>query len=330
MWWNMLCQLLLSIRWPSARRRRPTLPWRRLAFRPQLEALETLVLPDAVSWASQVNGDWAETAKWTPHAPMPGDNVTIGYNVMVTHSGGADAVSSLYLLAGTLAFTGGSLTTGTVLASGTLNLSGGSLIAATVSGSGTLNLSGGTLFNAAVAVGTTLTGTTSGGTLNNVTLNGNLDLMTNNGARVSVSSSLTVNGTIFVGRADGSTHGTVTLNDSASIGGTGAIRFGASASNALIGGTISHSPTTSAALDLSTNRGAQMTVTGAVTLAHDLQLNQSTVFIGDSGGTLAGQLLFQGNRQLNGSGTIVFSAFNSTSNGNQLSGSTLEIGRAHV
>jgi hypothetical protein len=164
--------------------------------------------------------------------------------------GGALTLGGTWTNTGTLSASGGSLTfngnatwsTASALtaASATVSFAAGALTAPDgtpllLSGSGsTWQLAGGFLSGTVTLDSrVTLLGTTSGGGLTNVSLTGNLDLATNNGAVVTVSNGLTLSGTIFVGNTGGNTNGSLIFNTTETIGGTGDILFGASASNAL-------------------------------------------------------------------------------------------------
>jgi hypothetical protein len=177
---------------PVRRRRR------RLYTLPLVESLERRVVLSSVSWINPKGGDWDTAGNWSTGAvPTAGDDVTISIAVSnpITHNtSAADSVHS-------------------VTSADPIVLSGGSLsIAAASTFSNTVTLSGGTLAGGPISMtnGATLVGTNhsgQGGTLAGVTLDGTLDLATNNAANVTVTGGLTLNGTIAIGNATASTLG---------------------------------------------------------------------------------------------------------------------------
>jgi len=207
------------LRWPSGRRNRLH----------DLERLEDRVLPVTINWTGLASGDWAAAANWTDTSgvhrlPISTDDVFIGGGNTVTHSTGSDTIHSL-------------------LSNGALVLSGGALTdTTTLEATSTFTLSGGTLNQATVAADTTITGTGSGGSLGAVTLQGILDLRTNNGASVSVSGGLTLDGaTVQLGHPDGSTYGRINFSGAAqALDGTtahpGTILMGSNINNGLVVG----------------------------------------------------------------------------------------------
>lgn len=76
-----------------------------------------------------------------------------------------------------------------------------------------------------------MVGTTAGGTLSNLTLDGNLDLQTNNAATATITNGMNLKGDIFVGNSGGSTYGILSFSGNEDVGGIGNILFGANASN---------------------------------------------------------------------------------------------------
>ncbi len=209
---------------PSHKERRPG-GRRRFAYRPWLEALEELVMPDAVRWINPAGGDWGVAANWDAgHVPGPGDDATIDLSgITVTHSTGTDSVNSLLVTGATFSLSGGALQTGVVQ----------------LQGAGTLfKLSGGTLQNATVSEtpDAQMIGTTAGGTLDGVTLNGNLDLTQTSNVVAGVRDGLLLNGAILVGNAAGNAYGVLDFLNNETIDGTGgggSIQLGGSASNRL-------------------------------------------------------------------------------------------------
>src|SRR5580658_9047866 len=172
-----------------------------------------------VTWVAG-NGDWSVSANWSTGAlPGAGDDAVIpaGTAITVTHSTGADTISSL---TSQQAFV----------------LSGGSLtVSNTVQVNKTFTLSGGTLVGADVLQGTNGAGVTvSSGTMNGVTLNCSLDVGNSyNGADLNVLGGLTVNGTILLGNPDNGTYGGLSFASTETLGGDAAVVFGQSGCNAL-------------------------------------------------------------------------------------------------
>src|SRR5271166_4215928 len=119
-----------------------------------LECLEDRIAPATYTWNNPNGGDWSTVSNWTVNnvvaTQLPGanDDAVINLanpNVTITHSGGADTISSL-------------------VSNAAIKLSGGALnVTGTVQVNNTFTLSGGTLGSATVQAGTTITGTTAGG-----------------------------------------------------------------------------------------------------------------------------------------------------------------------
>jgi hypothetical protein len=88
-------------------------------FSPELELLESKVLPSAVAtptiaWTAGTSGDWSDFASWTDdhgihRLPGPSDNVSIAPGITVDHYSGVDTVQSIQAL-GNLRIDGGTLT----------------------------------------------------------------------------------------------------------------------------------------------------------------------------------------------------------------------------
>ena len=218
-----------------------------------------------ISWIAG-DGDWNDPANWsTGVLPGPNDDVLIdrpGVSVTITRSTGSTTIKSLQFQE-SLVVSGGSLTitnsivnggTVTVSGSGILNL-GGSFTAADLGSinssggivnlTGTLNNAGSTLtLNATtgswrLAGGTISGGTiaTSGGakllatfsgTLDGVTVNGDLDLVSNSSfLQATITNGLTLNGTAFVGTPSNIGYGSaLSFKGTQSLSGTGAVAFG--------------------------------------------------------------------------------------------------------
>jgi hypothetical protein len=203
------------------------------AFRPRVEALESLTLLSTVSWVGG-SGDWQNPNNWNDdkgmaRLPGPNDDAVIDVpGISVSHSAAIDSVRSLET------------------SNGTFDLSGGTLrVATTLQGNSTFRISGGaTLANANVQSGTTVTGTSSGGRLDRVTLNGDLDMTTSSSISLTITNGLTLNGTASLGNFIGTTSGFLSFSGDQVLGGGGAIVFGGSDSNTLsIGsGTLTIGP----------------------------------------------------------------------------------------
>ena len=274
---NSLRDLLLRLRRPSRTERRKGGCRRRFGYRPWLEALEELVMPDAVRWINPAGGDWGVAANWDAgHVPGPGDDATIDLGgITVTHSTGTDSVNSLSV------------------AGATFNLSGGVLQARAVQlqGAGTLfKLSGGTLQNAIVSEtpDAQMVGTTAGGVLDGVTLNGNLDLTQAGNVGVGLRNSLLLNGTILVGNAAGTTYGTISLLNNETIDGTGSggsIQLGGSGNNRL----FLYDPGAAVAVTFGPNltvHGANGSLVSQYGHAGSGFSNQGTITADTAGGTI--------------------------------------------
>jgi RHS repeat-associated protein len=195
---------------------------------PFLERLESRLVLSSVSWINPNGGDWDTATNWSGGmVPKATDNVAIGIAVSnpITHdTSAADSVRS-------------------VTSSDPIVLSGGSLsIESASTFSSTVTLAGGTLAGGPISLtnGATLVGVTdinydSSGTLSAVTLDGTLDLATNNGANVAVTGGLTLNGTIEIGdnASSNPTYGELNFVGAQTLSGTGSIVFAAAGSNAI-------------------------------------------------------------------------------------------------
>ncbi len=187
-----------------------------LRSRLQLLDLEQRVLLSVVIWKNLAGGDWSVAGNWDlGRLPGPTDDVLIpnlGF-FSVTHARGSDTVHSL-------------------TADRPLILSGGTLtVAGSVRAGSPISLSGGTLSKAIVAIGTTLTGSSSGGTLDQVTLNGNLDLAGVPEATAVITGGLTLNGTVTLGDNTTTNAGVLHVAGAQTLSGTGTIQFGHAAKN---------------------------------------------------------------------------------------------------
>ena len=160
--------------------------------RPRLELLEDRIAPAMIVWGNSSGGDWDTAANWHGGVkPGPADDAVINIAVTnpITHSQNtADVIKSL-----------------SVTANAPVNLGNGTLqIAGTLASDGSFTIAGGTLRNATVSAGTTITAANGGNTLSDVTFDGTLDMGSVYGAKMTVTSGLTLNGTILLGSADGS------------------------------------------------------------------------------------------------------------------------------
>ena len=188
---------------------------RRLVHSTLIEWPDCRVVLSSVSWINPNGGDWDTASNWSSDTvPTAADDVTISIAVSnpITHDAGtADAVNS-------------------VTSDDPIVLSAGSLsIAAASTFSDTVTLSGGTLSGGPISTnGATLVGTYngSGGTLAGVTLDGTLDLATNNQANVTVTGGLTLNGTIDLDNFWGTTRGQLRFVGAQTLGGSGSVLFG--------------------------------------------------------------------------------------------------------
>ncbi len=224
-------------RFPSFGRPQAGLGSRRaetLRSRLAVEDLERRVLLSVITWTNPSGGDWSVATNWDlRRLPNSTDDVVINDtgNFSVTHQSGSDTVHSL-------------------TANRPFTLSGGTLtIAGTVQAGGPFALAGGTLSHAAVAAGTTLTGTSLGGTLDQVTLNGRLNLTAPSDAKgpptTLITGGLVLNGgTIAVGDGTAANPGVLHFDGMQTLGGTGTIQFGRDPMNTLwtTGGSLTIGP----------------------------------------------------------------------------------------
>ncbi|HUY35813.1 MAG TPA: Ig-like domain repeat protein [Pirellulales bacterium] len=261
-------------------RRRWGWPWPVVWLR--LERLEDRALLATFDWTGAAGTtDWDTAGNWSvggaAATTLPGsaDDVVINSstNTAVVHGANVfDQVNSITLSSpDSLTLSAGTLQ---VVAGG----SGGSL-----SGNGTFDLAGGTLSDAVVAAGATVTAATQPGTLNGVTLDGTLDLATNNGAVAHVSSGLTLGngGLIEIGNTAGSTFGNLFFDGANTLGvtsgATGTIVLGANTNNIF-------SELGAQALTIAsgvTIKGAD----GAIGSGNGTLTNQGTIDADTSGGT---------------------------------------------
>ncbi|MBI5755929.1 MAG: tandem-95 repeat protein, partial [Nitrospirae bacterium] len=139
--------------------------------------------PDTVNWITNANGLWQTAGNWsTGVLPGPSDDVCIDVpgDITVTHSQGADSISSLRSNEA-IVLSGGSISiANSAVLSGALTLSGGTLTGAanvislglftitsgTLGGSGTVTVTGTMTWASGTMTGTGTTVIAAGGTLN--------------------------------------------------------------------------------------------------------------------------------------------------------------------
>ncbi len=173
-----------------------------------------------VSWIGG-SGDWNTVSNWSTGA-LPGsdDDVLIGAgsSITVTHSSGTHAVKSIQSQQA-FVLSGGLLTvSNTVQVNSTFTLAGGSLVQATV-----LQGTNGASFVVNVS-----------GTLDGVTVNGMLDVgNTVNGAQLTVTNGLGLNGTALMGNPTNQWPGNIIFTGSQTLSGNGTVVFGLNGYNAL-------------------------------------------------------------------------------------------------
>jgi hypothetical protein len=261
------------------------------------------------------------TITFGPNLTIHGKTGTIGGNTTYVNQGmvAADTAGGTITInptswssSGTLRASGGTLSlnsnwssSGLIdVSAGTLNLGGSfptpsgsySRTGGTVNLTGILNNASNTLALNANAGSWNFTGrinngtvTESGGglvvtnapTLNGVTLNGDLDLMTVNGAIVHLLNGLTLNGTLRQGNAAGSTYGLVYFDNSETIdssSGTGNILLGGSGINQLL----------PAVGGLTVTFGPNLTIHGKTGTigSNSTYVNQGTIAADTAGGTI--------------------------------------------
>jgi hypothetical protein len=192
-------------------------------IRPSLEQLEDRTLLSTISWINPAGGDWDTASNWMDdqgvnRLPDSSDNAVINQpgSITITHGQGIDSINSLQ-------------------SNQSLVVSGGTLaVTTTLQDTSTFLLAGGTLQRATITSDTTLTGTGSSGTLDGVTMNGNLDLATNNNAQLGVVDGLTINSTVTLGQADGSTAGQMFFLNTETLAAQGASCWAAPATTSWI------------------------------------------------------------------------------------------------
>src|SRR5205823_2808056 len=164
----------------------------------------------------------ATLTDWTGSGPIAATGGTVNFGGTWSDSG------PVTLTAGTLNFYGSGTFTATITSDAASAVEFyGAITTVTLTGGARVGLSGGTLYDGTLTLdpGQTLH-VDSGGTLSNLTLSGNLDLATTNGASVHITNGLTLDGTASVGAANGSTYGGMYFDGTQTIGGNGSIVFG--------------------------------------------------------------------------------------------------------
>ena len=203
----------LSVRTPHSlpsRRRRPAPGW----CCALVVLLATLAVRAAtVTWTGG-SGDWSTPADWSTGAlPGTNDDVVIGPGpaTIVTHSSGADAVRS-------------------IRSEQAFVLSGGSLaVSSLFQADGGITVSGGTIYGGTVVVSNGASLVVASGTLDRVTVDGLLDVgRTANGASLTVTNGLVLNGTAYVGSPTLSAYGAIGFAGTQTLGGNGTVLFGTS------------------------------------------------------------------------------------------------------
>ena len=252
-------------------------------FMPSLNILAALLIACSmcaatVTWTNATGGDWSNTNNWSTGAlPGAGDDVIIppGSPITVTHSTGTDTIHSLQ---NNQAFT----------------LSGGSLaIATTLLASNTVTLAGGTLTTATVVTTNGASLVVSSGKFDGVTVNGTLDVGNSvNGAALTVTNGLALNGTALVGNPTNSWTGVISFAGSQTLGGSGTVVFG----NAFYGYNAL----------LVANGGTTLTIGSGITIEGQ---NGSIGYSPWEGGAQNGSVVNQGTIQADVSGgTIAINA----------------------
>ena len=194
----------------------------------------TLVVGGPVSWTwnGSVSTDWFNPNNWTPvGVPGPNDTVnfasgTINLTAPVTFSGQFNW-SGGTLSGNPLTITSNAMVdvSGSAFLSGTLNSTNATVgIIGTVA---SLTLTGGTILGGTVVATNGASLIVSSGTLDGVTFNGMLDVgNTYNGAVLTVTDGLVLDGTALVGNPTNTWTGQINFVGSQSLGGNGTIVFG--------------------------------------------------------------------------------------------------------
>ncbi len=238
-----------------------------------------LLRAGTVTWIGG-SGDWADATKWSGGSlPGPNDDAVIDTS-------------------------NGSIT---VTISGTVQV-------ASIQCQETLLLSGGAIQGASVTIGGDGSLVVQSGTLDGVTLNGILDVgSTYNGANLTVTNGLVLNGTAWVGNPTNDLHGAISFGGNQVLGGNGRVVFGGSGNNALL---VAKAGTTLVIGSGMTVRGQSGTI-GATgypwyTPANVAVVNQGTISGNQAGTTItvAGSSFNNAGKlsQAGGGGTVSVSA----------------------
>ena len=275
----------------------------------------TYTTANAVSWVGPSSGDWATASNWSSAVlPGPGDDVTIGSGVTVTHSSGSDSVHSL-TVSGSLVLSGGSLAVAATSSVSNLTLSGG-----TLSGTGTLNITSFT-WSGGTQSGTGVTALGGSSTLDSSTL-----ALILSGRTVTNSGSLTWNGTNALQLNSGAAWNNLSQstfqvhNDATVTAAVGTGTFANAGTFTKSGGT---GTTTFTSLVAFNNTGSVNIQTGTLSLAAG---SNSGGILLSSGATLnfAGSYTLTTGSAIGDSGAVVFSGGTTTVAGS-ITASTITI-----
>ncbi|MCY2990994.1 MAG: malectin domain-containing carbohydrate-binding protein [Planctomycetota bacterium] len=253
---------------------------------------------------------------WTNPSPITADGATVALGGAWTNSSAITATNSTLSLgdqsnlstnawsnAGTVSATDSTVNLGglfAVASLGTINRTGGTVnLTGTLDNTGTTlaldattgswNLAGGKLKGGTLseAGGTKLLFTASGGTLDGVTANSDLDLATNNNAKVQIINGLTLNATVRLGNAVGSTSGGLYFDGTQTLSGNGTVLFGKSMAN-FLDVSRAYPYLSDATLTIGpgiTVRGSSGTLNGEFySTVRSTIINQGTIAADDSGG----------------------------------------------
>jgi hypothetical protein len=184
---------------------------------------------------SVINSTLIFRGAWTNAASIALSNATFSTRGTWRNSGSINATNASVDLGGT--FTVADLGTlnrnaGSIQLSGTLDNGGGVVALNAASGSWVIN--GGILRNAVLNESGGALLFINNGTFDGVTVNGDLDLSTVNGAHLQIMNGLVLNGTAFLGsQADTSRYGFISFIGTQSFTGNGIVSFGHYTCNAL-------------------------------------------------------------------------------------------------
>ena len=167
---------------------------------PVLKAMSTLIIAllaarsarcAVFTWSGTAPGDWSNPVNWNPNG-VPGTNDS------AVIANGVVSVTTMVPVSGI-----------SLVGNGSLNLAGGAIVNAVIS----------TTNGASVVVNT--------GTLDGVVVNGLLDVgMSVNGAGLTVTNGLTLNGTAYVGNPTNTWYGVINFEGTQTLSGSGTPVFG--------------------------------------------------------------------------------------------------------